>query len=275
MDWYRRYSNAGSHPQIVRAGFWGRAVFDALCDASAEFDLGGELPGQYTDPGYLALRMGLTKSACMGGDPEAIIKAGLASCVKAGLLREEHGLFIIDGWERRQPKIPTKSTKRVQAHRARKRQEEENQDVGDVKRDETSETRSTVSETVETSRSPLLSSQSLDSLEGAEFFAWAQEERTATFGGFPEMGRPAGFEDFWQKVSASKIHGDRLRAAYRKFLGNAWVREQGAGFALFATQWPKYVPPETPPAREWRDLTGKSSEAIVAELYPSGQKGAA
>lgn len=157
MEWYRRYSNLSSHPQIIRAGFWGRIVFDALCEVSAEFDLGGLISDDFYDAQFLIRRLGLHAQAIGGMAPEAVIAAGLNGCLKAGLLVREGNAVVIDGWDRKQPKTPTKSTTRVRAYRERKRSE------GGVKRDETV---SPFHETGETSPSPLLSSVSRLGVQG-------------------------------------------------------------------------------------------------------------
>lgn len=126
MEWYRRYTDRSRHPQLFKAGFLGSLAFDALCDVAAEFDLGGVIPAQYCDPAWLAARS-LIEPAEFGADPldpdvtaSRYMSLGLTAAEAAGLIsRDGQGSWLIDGWERRQPKVPLKSSERVKKHRAR------------------------------------------------------------------------------------------------------------------------------------------------------------
>ncbi len=126
MDWYRRYTDRSRHPQLFKAGFLGGLAFDALCDVAAEFDLGGTISPQYCDPAWLAARA-LIDPVEFGADPletdetpARYMALGLERAASAGLIsREEDGAWVIDGWDRRQPKAPVKSSERVKKHRER------------------------------------------------------------------------------------------------------------------------------------------------------------
>lgn len=64
---------------------------------------------------------------------EKLVKDALQRILDVGLVRKEEGHFVIDGWERRQPKIPQKSTQRVRKYREGLKKKDETE----MKRDET------------------------------------------------------------------------------------------------------------------------------------------
>jgi hypothetical protein len=142
MQWYRRHTDRHSNRKLFAAGFMGGLVFDALCDLSAEYDLGGEIPPEHQDLDWLVRRMGLERGETEGvfhsfqrgenpnqgcGYLATLVQNGIAACLKkeCGLLESvplgDAGAAVwrIVGWDERQPKVPVKSTERVQAHRAK------------------------------------------------------------------------------------------------------------------------------------------------------------
>jgi len=121
MEWYRRWTDRRSSAQLYQAGFWGTVVFDALCDISAERDFGGVISEVYCEASFLVRQINLQLFDCGAGDGvdtrEDIVKVALLKLLKVGLIRRDEDNLIIDGWERRQPRLPKKSTERVRKHR--------------------------------------------------------------------------------------------------------------------------------------------------------------
>jgi len=163
MDWYRRYTDRDGNRKIYKAGFFGAALYDALCDINAKEDLGGEITQQFQDLDWIARRMMLDEEFLAGtiGDPDdsatpaSFLRVYLERIAdpSCGLLRIERvgdgeEVWVIVGWVDRQPKMPDKSTERVKKHRQSvnsKRNETERNAFHDVssvsvKRDETHET---------------------------------------------------------------------------------------------------------------------------------------
>jgi hypothetical protein len=120
MEFYRRYSDALGHPQLLKAGFWGAAVFTTLCDVSAARDFAGHLPKAYLEPAWLVREMNLQPGDVPGGNPVVTVEEGLSRCFVTGLLRCDGEDARIDGWERRQPNAP-----RTAAERKRKQREKQ------------------------------------------------------------------------------------------------------------------------------------------------------
>lgn len=137
MNWYRRWTDRQSSSQLFQAGFFGTAVFDALCDICAERDFGGMVPELYAEAKFLVKYLNLEPqhfAAKDGSDGrEKLVKDALQRILDVGLVRKEEGHFVIDGWERRQPKIPQKSTQRVRKYREGLKKKDETE----TKRDET------------------------------------------------------------------------------------------------------------------------------------------
>lgn len=121
MLWYRRWTDRQNSIQLHKVGFWGIAVFDALCDISAERDFGGSIPKEYVEVSFLIRQMRLKKDDLRGGPDDdfrtEIVTQALFHLKQVGLIVENECFILIDGWQRRQPKVPKKSTERVRKHR--------------------------------------------------------------------------------------------------------------------------------------------------------------
>lgn len=157
MLWYRRWTDRQNSIQLHKAGFWGTVVFDVLCDISAERDFGGSIPKEYVEVGFLIRQMRLEKDDLRGGaDADfrtEIVTQALFQLKQVGLLVENECFITIDGWQRRQPKVPKKSTERVRKHRKllKKTIKNTDQNETEMKHDETRFTMfPNVSETHET-----------------------------------------------------------------------------------------------------------------------------
>ena len=96
MEWIKDYTDSDHHPQMLAAGFWGRAVFHGLCRLSGRFNWRGHIPQKYLAGAYLVGYFGFPIQPT---EAEAAVSALLTH----GLLAEEPAGVVIDGWERRQP----------------------------------------------------------------------------------------------------------------------------------------------------------------------------
>ena len=135
---------------MYEAGFWGGVVFDALCDSSAAYDLEGRLPQVYAEPEYLARQLRLTNvELCICHEASrnvttakndsvthenhvvTVLSEALKRLFSAGLVVKEGDLIVIDGWERKQRKVPKSQAERARNYREKKKTqkliEDENQ----------------------------------------------------------------------------------------------------------------------------------------------------
>lgn len=118
MQYYRRYVDIQHHPKAVGAGFWGTAVFTALCDINAEFDLAGEMPAHYANPQFVLRAMNLWDGDCPAGGALQNVCNGMQRARVAGLiLQHEDGSVTLPGWDERNPNVPSTSTERSQKRR--------------------------------------------------------------------------------------------------------------------------------------------------------------
>lgn len=102
MKWYKQDGNSDANPKIRRSGFWGARVFEALCRISADFELNGEIPAHYADPGYLADRI-MAYQVLGPDEAEKAIEAALSRLAVedptwALLERHDDGSVTILGW---------------------------------------------------------------------------------------------------------------------------------------------------------------------------------
>lgn len=118
MQYYRRWVDIQHHPKPVAAGFWGTAVFTALCDINAEFDLGGEIPAHYANPQFVLRAMNLWDADCPAGGSMQTVCNGMQRARVAGLIvQHEDGSVTLPGWADRNPNVPSTSTERSQKRR--------------------------------------------------------------------------------------------------------------------------------------------------------------
>lgn len=144
LEWYKRYTNRANHGQMYEAGFWGGVVFDALCDSSAAYDLEGRLPKVYAEPEYLARQLRLTEAeVCICHETSrnvttakndsvthenhvvTVLSDALKRLFWAGLVVKEGDLVVIDGWERKQRKVPKSDAERSRNYREKKKSKAE------------------------------------------------------------------------------------------------------------------------------------------------------
>lgn len=143
MLWYRRWTDRTNSLQLYKVGFWGTAVFDALCDIAAERDFGGLVPKEYAEPSFLMRQMNLRPGDSRNEKGEEngaeIIARAFQDVIASGLVVENECFWLIDGWSRRQPKVPRKSTERVRKYRKtlKKTEKKRNENETQVKHNET------------------------------------------------------------------------------------------------------------------------------------------
>ncbi len=122
MLWVRDYTDSDSHPQMLKAGPHGRAIFRFLCRVSGKHELGGKIPEEYLDPTYLVGQLGM--KCCHGCSVPTVTHAadGLTNLFVVKLLRRNaSGVAIIDGWKRKQPRADPTNAERQQRLREKKR----------------------------------------------------------------------------------------------------------------------------------------------------------
>lgn len=151
MEWYKRYTNRSNHGQMYEAGFWGGVVFDALCDSSAAYDLNGRLPKVYGDIDYLRRQLRLSEADFCGeckpsrnvtdakndvvthengfvtheNHVVTVLFQAFKRLISVGLVHEEDGFYVIDGWERKQRKSPKSDAERSRNYRENKKQKKQ------------------------------------------------------------------------------------------------------------------------------------------------------
>jgi hypothetical protein len=115
MDWIRMSAGFDHHPQVIQAGWHGGQLFLLMLRIARRFRLGGLLPPQYTDPGFLL--------GYWGAPPDFPMEEALQRLTKAGLVKRQlDGSLEIDGWERwATTEESGASTERVRRFRQRKR----------------------------------------------------------------------------------------------------------------------------------------------------------
>jgi hypothetical protein len=136
--WYRQDGNSDSNPKMIKAGFWGTVVFQALCRVSADHELGGEIPAEYADPEYLARRLRLDADRALaplwasGLTPVDVLRDGVTRCRHSLLVTEsDGGGLTISGWPDRNEE-GSSSTVRMRKKRERDRLERLAREQNDV-----------------------------------------------------------------------------------------------------------------------------------------------
>lgn len=126
--WIRMGANLDNHPKGVAAGYQGVAVFSAVLRLHGLERLDGKLPPSFSDPNYLARRIGA---------PVEWVAEGLVACERVppggdeGLLRREpDGSLVITGWDEEwRPPMSATERKRAQRKRSTKATVTESPDV--------------------------------------------------------------------------------------------------------------------------------------------------
>lgn len=92
LDWVRSETNFDEHPQAIAAGFEGCTIFQALCRVSGAFGLGGRVKAMYLTESWLCRRLN-------GATPD-FVRAGVAACIRSGLVTRDGDSVIIPDWDR-------------------------------------------------------------------------------------------------------------------------------------------------------------------------------
>lgn len=128
MLWVKDYTDSDHHPQLLKAGFWGRVVFKALCRLSGKHNWAGHIPKAYLDADYLVAYLEMPDGVEYDEEFEQSVAVparlnalnAVAKLHAAGVLISEAAGSHIDGWERKQPSATP------EAERSRRFRDKEN-----------------------------------------------------------------------------------------------------------------------------------------------------